>query len=73
MSILEMAISLKYIIREELLQASAEKDVSLDDIIVSLMADLQQKQDEETRTVFESLPGKVIKYSSCKFKLRMDF
>ena len=59
MSILEMAIAVKYVVRGEILRASSEKVDLADDIIVVLMADLQQVQDEEIRTVFECLPGKV--------------
>eukprot|EP00111_Clytia_hemisphaerica_P002852 TCONS_00008039-protein len=56
--ILEMALAVKYVSCVEKLKrekAGNESDVTPDDVIISMTADLQQLQDEETKGVLESL------------------
>lgn len=55
--ILEIGLSIKFVSKHENL--SKNKDISAEDVNVSLMADLQEAQDEETRTVMDSLQQKV--------------
>ena len=64
-AILEMAASVKMIIRQTALAKSqgAEKsldDIDIDDVIVSLMADLQQIQDRETEGMINHVQDKVM-------------
>ena len=56
--ILEIGLSIKFVSKHENLIKNKE-DISAEDVNVSLMADLQEAQDEETRTVMDSLQQKV--------------
>ena len=56
--ILEIGLSIKFVSMYENLSKNKE-NVSAEDVNVSLMADLQQAQDEEMRTVMDSLQQKV--------------
>ena len=56
--ILEIGLSIKFVSKQENLSKNKE-DISAEDVNVSLMADLQQAQDEETRNVMDSLQQKV--------------
>ena len=38
---------------------SADKDVSNDKVIVSILADLQEKQDHESEAILKNVPNKV--------------
>lgn len=55
-SILEMAMAVKFISKGAILKGTSGKDPTADDVIVALMADLQQLQDDETRLVVDQLP-----------------
>ena len=60
--ILEMALAVKYITRIEKMASTQTKDINNvkpDDVIIELTADLQQIQDEETKSVVEMLPEMV--------------
>lgn len=53
-----MALAVKYVTRVEKMAAAQSKDVNdvtPDDVIIELTADLQQIQDEETKNVVEML------------------
>ena len=56
--ILEIGLSIKFVSMYENLSKNKE-NISAEDVNVSLMADLQQVQDEEMRTVMDSLQQKV--------------
>ena len=63
-AILEMAASVKMAIRQLALAKKQEKEaevenIDVDDVIVSLMADLQQVQDRESETMLEEIQEKV--------------
>ena len=57
MSIMEMAVAIKYVIWEENLKSTVDNDVYSDQVIISSMANLQEIQDEETRKTMDLLPG----------------
>lgn len=60
--ILEMAFAIKYVNKYEQMSANrtdVDATTCEDDVIISLTADLQQLQDEETRNILQSLPEKV--------------
>ena len=57
-----MALAVKHVTRTEKMAVTQGKeigDVTSDDVIVALTADLQQLQDEETKGVIEMLPEMV--------------
>lgn len=64
-----MALSVKYISKQhhlaedraKLKENEAGDDVTNDDVIIALTADLQQLQDEETKQVLEMIQDKVCK------------
>ncbi|XP_071961658.1 uncharacterized protein [Antedon mediterranea] len=56
--ILEEAALLKLASRKHVLSKEKGSEVSDDEAIVTIMADLQQEQDKESETVLESLPNK---------------
>lgn len=55
--LLEAAI-LKLVSRRKLLQ-STRSEVTVDEVIVSIMADLQLHQDKESEAIMQTLPDKV--------------
>ena len=64
-AILEMATAVKMVIRQAALarkQAGDKsiEDIDVDDVIVSLMADLQQVQDKETKATMLEVQEKVM-------------
>ena len=66
-AILEMAAAVKMVIRQTALIKSKDADkkiddIDIDDVIVSLMADLQQIQDKETKSMLLEVPGKVNRF-----------
>lgn len=52
-------VVLKFVNRQEKLQSKQESDVKKDDIIVSVMADLQEKQDQESTQIMKFSVEKV--------------
>ena len=73
-AILEMAAAVKMVIRQTALmkKQGADKaidDIDIDDVIVSLMADLQQIQDKETKSMMSEISEKV-KRCICASSLR---
>ena len=73
-----MAASVKMIIRQTALAKSQgpEKsldDIDIDDVIVSLMADLQQIQDRETEGMIHNVQDKVMHISYWVILNRNDF
>lgn len=54
-----MATAVKMTVRESFLAQAAQDGATVDDVIVSLMADLQQIQDNETRVVLQDVKLKV--------------
>ena len=55
MAILEMSSAIKFIVRQSVLKASKDEEISKDEVIVSLLADLQQSQDEEMDQIMSNL------------------
>ena len=63
-----MAAAVKMVIRQRTLarkQDASEEidDADIDEVIVSLMADLQQVQDKETKKMMLEIPEKVMRHS----------
>ncbi|XP_033123436.1 trichohyalin-like isoform X2 [Anneissia japonica] len=58
MQILEEAALLKLTSRKYILTKEKGSEVTDDEIVVTIMADLQQEQDKESETILESLPNK---------------
>ena len=52
-------VVLKFVNRQEKLQSKQESDVKKDDVIVSIMADLQEKQDQESAQIMKFSVEKV--------------
>ena len=59
MALLQEAASVKAPGRKKRLERETKKSVTFDEVIVSIMADLQQQQDKESEIVIQQLPEKV--------------
>lgn len=54
-----MAVSYKVIIKEEKMKRETEKELTEQDAIIAIVADLQEEQDKECETVLEQIQEKV--------------
>ena len=65
-AILEMATAVRMVVRQTALARKQGEDktiddIDIDDVIVSLIADLQQIQDKEAKAMMTEIPNKVLK------------
>ena len=67
--ILDMAASYKVVIRQEKMKRETEKDVTDEDAIVVIVADVQEEQDKECEMVLEQIQGKVSENMECEMFL----
>ncbi|XP_077983007.1 uncharacterized protein LOC144437842 isoform X2 [Glandiceps talaboti] len=61
MEILQQAAIIKMSSRQKKLERQKGGDVSKDEVVISIMADLQEQQDKESEEVIEQLPNKELK------------
>ena len=63
-SIIQEAAALKFWNRQQLMSGSAESAVPREEVVVSLLADLQQEQDRDSETMVTRMQGQVYRPSS---------